>query len=578
MNRPAVETLLRLSSAGGGENGGWLEQILRLDSEALDVQRVSYWTFRDDPPGLFCELCFVAPQRIFERGASIAERDSPRYFTEIRKVQLVDAQDARVDPRTSDLGAYLRALNVGAILDAPVCRNGRAVGVLCHEHVGGAREWTEADQTFALAVSQSVAAGLEARARRITESAERQARFLSGVARDLAEPLDLEEAGEIAARRALPTLGDIATLDLYEAGVRRFRVTAHATAEGQRLGQEWKRRHPSSMDRNGLIARAVRENQSVFLPAISPEAVSTFDVPGVTDLIETFGIRSAMAVPLQIRGRLTGGLSFLSSRRTFSQDDLRFAEAYARQIGGILEQARLYQQAREAIRVRDEFVALASHELRTPLAGLLASAEGLVRLTTTSDTAAPIRKLGEIVARQVQQLSRLTELVLDAAQLVGRPTLEPEPMDLAELVGRVARGLESLARRAGSSLTVHAQPAVGRWDRAQLEKVVSNLLVNAVKFGGGRPIEATVESRDGTASLTVKDRGIGIGRDQLDGLFQRFQRAVSAENFGGLGLGLYLVRVIVEAHGGTVRAESELGHGATFIVELPQPDAAPQIE
>jgi signal transduction histidine kinase len=151
-------------------------------------------------------------------------------------------------------------------------------------------------------------------------------------------------------------------------------------------------------------------------------------------------------------------------------------------------------------------------------------------------------------------------------------------MDLAELVGRVARGLESLARRAGSSLTVHAQPAVGRWDRAQLEKVVSNLLVNAIKFGGGRPIEATVESRDGTASLTVKDHGIGIGRDQLDGLFQRFQRAVSAENFGGLGLGLYLVRVIVEAHGGTVRAESELGHGATFIVELPQPDAAPQIE
>jgi signal transduction histidine kinase len=574
-DRSAVAALLRLSVAGGAENGGWLEEILRLDSEALDVQRVSYWSLRDDPPGLFCELAFISPPRIFERGATIVERDSPGYLAEIRKVQLVDAEDALSDPRTSDLRAYLKALNVGAILDAPVCRNGRTVGVLCHEHVGGTRAWSGADQAFVLAVSQAVAAGLEARARRITEGAERQARFLSRVARDLAEPLDLEEVGEIAVRRALPTLGDIATLDLYEAGIRRFRSTAHSTAEGQRLGEEWKRRHPSAMDGNGLIARAIRENHSVFLPTITPEAVATFNVPGITELIETFHVRSAMAVPLQIRGRLTGGLSFLSAQRTFSQDDLRFAEAYARQIGGILENARLYQQAKEAIRVRDEFVALASHELRTPLAGLMASAEQLVRLTTNSDTAAPIRRLGDVVARQVLHLSRLTELVLDAAQLVGHPTLEPEPVDLSELVARVARSLQSFASRAGSRLDVHAQPAVGRWDRRQLEKVVSNILVNAIKFGAGRPIEAIVESHDATASLTVRDHGIGIARDRLDGLFQRFQRAVSAKNFGGLGLGLYLVRVIVEAHGGTVRAESELGNGATFIVELPQPETAP---
>ena len=576
MQRSTVAALLRLSAAGANENGAWLEEILRIDSEVLNVQRVSYWSFRAEPSCLFCELSFVAPSGFFERGAILPESVSPDYFGEIRKVQLVDAADARTDPRTRDLGAYLRALNIGAILDAPVCRHGQPVGVLCHEQVGAKRQWTEADQAFVLAVSQAVAASLESRARLLSEQAERQARFLSDLTRDLSEPLDLEAVGEIATRRALPILGDIVTLDLYEAGVRRFRATAHATAEGQRLGNEWNQRFQRTMDSHGLIARAMREKQSVVIPAITPETVAMFPAPGIKELLATFKVRSAMAVPLEIRGRLTGGLSFLSSSRSYTPDDLHFAESYARQIGGVLENARLYQQAQEAIRVRDEFVALASHELRTPLAGLLASAEGIVRLIHKGARPGDaILRLGEIVSRQVQQLNRLTERILAAAQLVGHPTLEPEVMDLAQLVRQVARGLEGLARRAGAHLVVHADdPVMGKWDRARLEQVFSNLLANAIKFGGGHSIEATVSSRDDTASVIVQDHGIGIAADRLGTLFQRFQRAVSARNFGGLGLGLYVVRVIVEAHGGTVRAESKLGEGATFIVELPQPGAA----
>ena len=577
MQRSTVAALLRLSSAGANENGAWLEEILRIDSEVLDVQRVSYWSFRNDPPHLFCELSFLASSGFFERGAILPESASPEYFCELRKLQIVDAADACADPRTCDLGAYLRDLNIGAMLDAPVFRHGRPVGVLCHEHVGATRAWSEADQAFALGVSQAVAASLESRARLLSEKAERQARFLSDITRDLAEPLDLETVGEIATRRALSVLGDIATLDLYEAGVRRFRATAHATAENQRRGEEWNRRYMRTLDSHTLIARAMRENQSVVIPSITPETVAMFAAPGIAEMISTFGVRSAMAVPLQIRGRLTGGLSFMSASRSYTPDDLHFAEAYARQIGGILENARLYQQAQEAIRVRDEFVGLASHELRTPLAGLLASAEGIIRLIKKrAQPGDAILKLGEIVSRQVQQLNRLTERILAAAQLVGHPMLEPELMDLAELVRQVARGLEGLAGRSGSHLVVHAsEPVMGRWDRGRLEQVFSNLLGNAIKFGGTQSIEATVSSRDDVASVTVRDHGIGIAPEQLGELFQRYQRAVSARHFGGLGLGLYLVRVIVEAHGGTVRAESKLGEGSTFIVDLPQPGAAP---
>jgi signal transduction histidine kinase len=572
MHGSTVAALLRVSTVGAEGNGAWLEETLRIDSEVLGIQRVSYWAFRDDPPSLFCELSYVAPSGLFERGAVLLERDSPVYFEQIRKPQLVDATDARTDPRTRDLGAYLQALDVGAMLDAPVCRRGRPVGVLCHERVGVRRPWSEADQAFALVVSQAIAAALESRARLQSEEAERQATFLSGIARDLAEPLDLETVGEIATRRALPILGDIVTLDLYEAGVRRFRATAHATEEAQRQGEEWKRRHPRGMDRHTLIARAMRESQSIILPVITREAIATFDTPGITELLTMFNVRSAMAVPFQTRGKLTGGISFLSASRTYSQDDLRFAETYARQVGGILENARLYHQAQSAIRVRDEFVSLASHELRTPLAGLLASAESIVRLSKRSQPPdGRLLELGEIVARQVQQLSRLAERIVAAAQLVGHPTLEPAPMDLAELVRHVAMEFEGLATRSGSPLVVRTGPAIGRWDRARLEQVVSNLMGNAIKFGEGRPIEVTVSSREDVACFSVKDHGIGIAADQVGALFRRYRRAVPARSFGGLGLGLYLVRVIVEAHGGTVRAESKLGEGATFIVELPQP-------
>ena len=132
-----------------------------------------------------------------------------------------------------------------------------------------------------------------------------------------------------------------------------------------------------------------------------------------------------MAVPLQFRGKLTGAMSFLSDHRTYGQDDLRFAEAYARQVSGILENTRLYQQAEEAIRVRDEFVSLASHELRTPLTALRTSAEGILRQADKGDGAAAesVLRLGRIVARQVEHLDRLSERLLAASQIVGHLTL-----------------------------------------------------------------------------------------------------------------------------------------------------------
>ena len=572
MRTSTVAALLRLSSVPADEGGNWLEDILRIDSEALEIARVSYWSLLADPPRIFCELCYIAPSRLFERGAVLHARTSPVYFEQLDKLQVIDASDARTDPRTSDLGPYLESKNIGALLDAPVFVQNRPAGILCHEHVGGSRAWSTADQEFALAISQTVVARLEAHARNQSEEAERRATFLSEVAPALAAPVVVEEVADIAVRRALPILGEMATLAAFEGGVIRYRSAAHVTAAGEHLLADWLRRYPPSIESRHLISHVLRESQSLVIPVVTPEARDVFAAPGAAELARLLNVRSAMAVPLQFRGKRTGAMSFLSDHRTYGQDDLRFAEAYARQVSGILENTRLYHQAQEALRVRDEFVSLASHELRTPLTALRTSATGLLRQAEKGDGASSesILRLGTIVARQVEHLDRLNERLLAASQITGRLTLRTERFDLAASVGDVARRFAVRAGQSGSDISVEAEtPVIGVWDHERVELVVGNLLENAIKFGTGQPIEVSVGARDGTAIIAVRDHGIGISAEMLGTLFQRYQRGVSAEHFGGLGLGLFIVRVIVEAHGGTVRAESRIGEGATFVVELP---------
>jgi signal transduction histidine kinase len=152
----------------------------------------------------------------------------------------------------------------------------------------------------------------------------------------------------------------------------------------------------------------------------------------------------------------------------------------------------------------------------------------------------------------------------------GRLRLEVTQFELGALVRDVADRLEPELARRGCSLSIRAGgPIHGRWDRSRLEQVVTNLLSNAVKFGPGQPVEISIAAEAGIARIAVRDRGIGISADLHARIFGRFERAVSVEHYGGLGFGLYISRRIVEAHGGSIRVESELGSGSTFTVEIP---------
>ncbi|MCY0987859.1 ATP-binding protein [Nannocystis sp. ILAH1] len=224
------------------------------------------------------------------------------------------------------------------------------------------------------------------------------------------------------------------------------------------------------------------------------------------------------------------------------------------------------EQSRQ-LRVRDEFIRIASHELSTPLT---ATKLALRRLESAELPEAAQRSVG-VLHRQLRRLELLVSEMLDATRLqIGRLRLERSQVDLVAVTDAVIDLLSASETGAPGQIRLHgAETAVGEWDPARLDQIVTNLLTNAIKYGEGRPIDVTITLHGEGARLQVIDRGIGIAAEALERIFDPFERAAPVETHGGLGLGLYIARRFVEMHGGRIAVESRPGVGATFTVDLP---------
>ena len=234
---------------------------------------------------------------------------------------------------------------------------------------------------------------------------------------------------------------------------------------------------------------------------------------------------------------------------------------------------QLMAELREAVQVRDEFVAVAAHELNTPLTALSLQVQRL-RSPRTGEAITPelLANRAQQMERSVRRLARLVNELLDVSRISsGRLELRREPVDLRRLVENVLEQLAGPAAQAGCELRLVGPDALwGHWDPMRLEQVAVNLVSNALKFGAGHPVELALAAPPGLARLSVRDQGLGIPEQEHQRIFERFERAVSAQHHGGMGLGLWISRQIVAAHGGELDVVSAPGEGASFSVTLPR--------
>jgi PAS domain S-box-containing protein len=227
-----------------------------------------------------------------------------------------------------------------------------------------------------------------------------------------------------------------------------------------------------------------------------------------------------------------------------------------------------------AVRARDEFLSVASHELRTPLTTLQVRLHGLGDALAPIDDATQLPVVQRSLDSSLRQTSRLIGLVenlLDVSRLTkGEMVLRPQRYDLAAAVREVVDTFAELARGAGVVLEVLApDPVIGSWDRLRVDQIVQNLVANAIKYAPDAPVTITVDRQAEIPTITVRDRGPGIPPGDLERIFEPYERGEPGPHRGGLGLGLYVVRLNAAAHGGEVRVTSTPGDGAQFVVTLP---------
>jgi signal transduction histidine kinase len=369
----------------------------------------------------------------------------------------------------------------------------------------------------------------------------------------------LEEAGAEAemlsglARLSVPALGDWAGVFVAtEAGDLPLVAAAGASSLGDAV-----ERHLRG-DPRGRLASTSRCGEPLVLEDFPPG-------PG------RFA-PSAILAPLCLKRKSIGAFAVASADpgRCFDEADLALVVDVARRTALAMEHARLLREATLATAAREEFLHVASHELRGPLGTLRLTVQILGRDARKGDLEAVERKL-RVLDRQAQRLVRLSDALLDVSRITaGRIELTREPGDLAALVRDVADAFRDEAHESESVLRVEAKvPVPCTFDAGRMEQVLSNLLSNAIKYGGGQPVRIAARLDGGRARIDVEDRGIGIASEDHERIFGRFERAVPKARYGGLGLGLWIARRLVEAHGGTIRVRSALGEGSTFVVELP---------
>ncbi len=510
--------------------------IVETCARTLRADRVSMWRFEDNGTTIRCDDLFELPSGRHSAGDRLYARDVPAYFNAISHDRVVAASDAHVDARTREFSeGYLTPNGIGAMLDVPLRQEDRPIGVLCVEHIGGARPWTFDEQNFALSLANLVVVALADADRRqavqnLAES-EARSRLVLDFAHDAFIGMDSDgrivswnaqaEAtfgwprDEVIGRQLSKTIIPHGFRDAHDQGMKRFHETGDAPIVNRRL-----------------------------------------EVRGLHRDGHEFPIEITVTSPVPSgRGYFFGAFIRDISERLHHEDELRTAK----------------ETAEAATRAKSEFLANMSHELRTPLNGVIGYAQLLHRDRTLTPAQ---RDALDAISTCGAHLLDLINDVLDLSKIeAGRMDIETTPCEPRQVAIDLRYVIDERAQRKGLLFTTHIAEDVPRrvlLDGRHVRQVLLNLLGNAVKFtpkGEVRLLVALAEND--RLRFDVVDTGIGIEAENLSAVFQAFRQTRSGAELGGTGLGLTISHRLVRGMGGDLKVESTPGRGSRFYFELP---------
>jgi PAS domain S-box-containing protein len=513
-----------------------LRSILEIAGHALQVERLSMWRFDGERATIRCAGLYRRTGDAYQCGATLHRRDTPAYFEALERERVIAAHDARTDPRTREfLDGYLVPHDIGAMLDVPLRHDNATVGVLCAEHVGGARTWTVDERNFAVSVANLMVVAIAEEERRsalarLAES-EARARLVVDTAHDAF--IGIDSSGVITAwnaqaeatfgwtreealgRNLAETIVPPAFRDAHNSGMRRFHETGEAPVVNQRL-------ELTALHRSG------RE----------------------------FPIELTITSPMKV----ANGYFFGAFLRDISDRRERDAEL-----------RRAKESAEAATRAKSEFLANMSHELRTPLNGVLGYAQLLQRDRSLN---ASQHEALEAIAKCGSQLLDLINDVLDLSKIeAGKLDIEEAPTDLTKLVTDLRYVVAEAADRKGLQLTLAIGEGVPRsavLDGPHLRQVLLNLLGNAIKFTIEGEVRLDItRAGEGRLGFEVSDTGAGIEQEALTEIFGAFAQTKTGAAAGGTGLGLTICDHLITRMGGQLKVASVLGEGSRFSFSLP---------
>lgn len=331
------------------------------------------------------------------------------------------------------------------------------------------------------------------------------------------------------------------------------------------------------------LSKAIKNNHAFFEHLNSDQLTQARMNEGdinkriTLDTLIKLNLQSYMAIPLEVRGQVIGGFLVATNdpRKLYTQADLDIMTEVGRACAVAIDNALLYRELKRSVKAREDFISIASHELRTPLTSLKMRIDLLSLLLDRNrfpeEVGQVLRPIVSGLRPDMIKFTRLVEILLDFSKLgSNRLHLSIESCDLSKIINEELERIrpEFIAHKTELVASIQ-EKIVGECDQLRVQQIVTNLLTNAVKFGNQNPVYLTVTSDQENIMITVKDKGIGMSSEDAERIFKPFERAVSDKHFGGLGLGLFITKQIVDRHNGSISVQSSPGEGTTFLVVLP---------